>query len=227
MWAQWVVDADLSYEIDAREMPGDWPTGRLPWGKTRPYQQPALNRGEAFQLNPALQEWAFQLTKGMELPNTPRMAAYRARFRGFPNAQNPPSVIKGDTLSGSTFWHGRLLNRWANGWVKYWSGGRGNYVTTAMEDAGTLQSLSFLARAGRVDLNRVMVLRAVSDFDSPPPDMTAAESLRRGANGAYFAYGEALEAAQRVGARVAHQIVSDWDKYRDQVPSAASTFSVE
>ena len=32
-------------------------------------------------------------------------------------------------------------------------------MTTAMEDTGTLQSMTFLAKAGRVDLNRVMVLR--------------------------------------------------------------------
>jgi purine nucleoside permease len=26
-WAEWVVDTDLAYEIDAREIPPDWPTG--------------------------------------------------------------------------------------------------------------------------------------------------------------------------------------------------------
>jgi purine nucleoside permease len=61
--------------------------------------------------------------------------------------------------------------------VKYHTDGKGNYVTTAMEDTGTLQSLTFLARAGRVDISRVMVLRTASDFDQPVPGRTAAESL--------------------------------------------------
>jgi len=39
------------------------------------------------------------------------------------------------------------LNEWANDWVKYHTDGKGNYVTTAMEDNGTLQSLTWLARA--------------------------------------------------------------------------------
>ena len=219
VWAQWVVDADLAYELDAREMPADWPSGYLPWGKTRPYQQPANNRGEAFRLNGDLQNWAFELTREMKLADNPRMEQYRARFRGHANAQKPPSVMKGDDLSGSTFWHGRLLSQRANDWVSYWSGGTGNYVTTAMEDTGTLHALTFLAKAKRVDLNRVMVLRTVSDFDSPPPDMTAAESLVRGRSGAYFAVGEALEAAQSVGGRVVAELVKNWDKYRDVVPS--------
>lgn len=218
VWAGWVVDADLAYELDAREMPADWPTGYLPWGKTRPYQQPANNRGETFRLNAGLQNWAFELTREMKLADNPRMEAYRARFRGSANAQKPPSVMKGDDLSGSTFWHGRMLNRRANDWVSYWSGGNGNYVTTAMEDTGTLQALTFLAKAKRVDLDRVMVLRTVSDFDSPPPDMTAAESLVRGRNGATFAVGEALEAAQSVGGRVVAEMMKNWDKYRDAPP---------
>ena len=57
------------------------------------------------------------------------------------------------------------MNQWANDWVKYHTGGQGNYVTTGMEDTGTLQSLTFLSKAGRVDLNRIMVLRTASDYD--------------------------------------------------------------
>ncbi len=33
VWARWVVDGDLGYEIDAREIPPDWPTGYLPLRK--------------------------------------------------------------------------------------------------------------------------------------------------------------------------------------------------
>ena len=34
-WARWVVDGDLGYEIDAREIPKDWTTGMVPLRKTR------------------------------------------------------------------------------------------------------------------------------------------------------------------------------------------------
>ena len=39
-WAEWVVDGDLAYEIDAREIPPQWTTGYVPLDKTVPYEQP-------------------------------------------------------------------------------------------------------------------------------------------------------------------------------------------
>src|SRR5579862_3927275 len=40
VWAEHVIDGDLSYEIDAREIPSDWPKGMVPIRKYRPYEQP-------------------------------------------------------------------------------------------------------------------------------------------------------------------------------------------
>jgi len=218
VWAEWVVDADLSYEIDAREMPADWSTDRLPLHKTQPFEGPPNNRGEAYHLSPRLRDWAYGLTKTIPLPDSPGMATYRARFGEFARAKVPPSVMKGDTLSGSTFWHGRKMNKWASDWTRYWTEGKGTYTTCAMEDTGTLQALTQLAHVGRVDLDRVLVLRTVTDFDSPPADMTAAESLVRGREGAYFAYREALEAAHRVGGRVVSELLSHWSRYEKTPP---------
>ena len=79
------------------------------------------------------------------------MQKRRAPYVDTPNAQRPPFVLKGDNLAAMTYWHGRLLNQWANKWVSYHTNGAGNYVTTAMEDTGTAQALTWLARAGRVD----------------------------------------------------------------------------
>ena len=41
-WARWVVDGDLGYEIDCREMPQDWSTGYIPLRKTHPFESPPL-----------------------------------------------------------------------------------------------------------------------------------------------------------------------------------------
>ncbi len=105
----------------------------------------------------------------------------------------------GDEISSSTFWHGKLMDAWAAEWVPYFTGGKGVFATTAMEDTGTLQSLEFLARAGRVNANRVLVLRAVSNFDRQPRGLSATESLAKQRIGAYAAYLPSLEAAYRVG----------------------------
>jgi purine nucleoside permease len=219
-WAEWVVDGDLAHEIDAREIPPDWKTGYVPLRRSVPYELPrqTSDSGEAYHLNPGLVNWAFQLTRNVALVDTGAMRKERALFES-PNARRAPFVLRGDTLSSSTFWHGKLLNQWANDWVRYHTGGQGNYVTTAMEDTGTLQSLTFLARAGRVDVNRVLVLRTASDFDQPPPGVSAAESLARTKIGSYTGFLPALEAAWRVGHVVVVELLQNWARYSERIPA--------
>ena len=94
------------------------------------------------------------------------------------------------------------MSEWANGWVKYHTGGQGNYVTTAMEDTGTLQSLTFLHAMGRVDKRRVLILRTASNFDQQRDGITAAESLAETKIGSYVAYLPAVDAAHRVASVV-------------------------
>jgi purine nucleoside permease len=226
-WAEWVVDGDLAREIDAREIPLDWKTGYLPLRGSVPYQQPrSPNEGEVYHLDPGLVDWAFRLTQRTPLPDSDAMKAARTRYTSA-NAQRPPLVMKGDTLSSGTFWHGALLNQWASDWVKYHTGGAGNFVTTAMEDTGTLQSLTLLAKAGRVDLKRVLVLRTASNFDLPPPGVTPAENLALLKLGkGYTAYLPALEAAWCVGNTVVQDIVRNWSKYRETTPAGESSPSL-
>ncbi|MCU1236012.1 MAG: purine nucleoside permease, partial [Candidatus Solibacter sp.] len=199
VWAEHVIDGDLAYEVDARDIPADWSTGMVPLRRSRPYEAPVRTEleGEAYTLNPALTAWAYRLTKDVVLADTAAIRAARLRFTGFPNAQKAPFVTRGDTMSSSTFWHGTRMDAWANAWTRYYSGG--NYMIAAMEDSGTLQALTFLSNAGRVDLRRVMVLRTVSNYDREAPGSTPAESLKGLVSGIYSAYVPALDAAQVVG----------------------------
>jgi purine nucleoside permease len=219
-WATYVVDSDLAHEIDGREIPPDWPTGRFPLDSHRPYDRSAPTpEGQVFKLNSALTEWAYQLTRNVELPDSERLQRARTRYQGFPNAQKPPFVMKGDDLSGMTFWHGRLLNDWANQWMRFWTHDEGNFVMTAMEDSGTLVSLTYLHPTGRVDKNRVLVLRTASNYSMPPPGVTAAENLQK-ENEGYSGLEPAVEAAYRVGSVVVVELVRGWPRYRNHLPSA-------
>ena len=217
-WAEWVVDGDLAREIDSREIPQDWKTGYLPLRGSVPYAEPRdSSEGEVYQLNSHLVNWAFQLTENVQLPDSPDMQKARSSYEST-NAKRAPFVLKGDTLSSGTFWHGKLLNEWAADWVRYHTAGKGDFATTAMEDTGTLQSLTLLAKAGKADLNRVLVLRTASNFDMPEPGVTAAENLSRMKLGSYAAYLPALEAAWRVGNTVVQNLLENWNKYRDVTP---------
>ncbi len=221
VWAEHVIDGDLAFEIDARQIPENWPTGYVPLRKGAPYEQPASDvYGEVYTLNPELVGWAFRLTQNVALPDSDTLRKSRARFPGFANALKPPFVTRGDTLSASTFWHGSKMEEWANAWTRYYTSGTGNYMVAAMEDSGTLQALTFLSRAGRVDLRRVLVLRTVSNYDREPPGMSAADSLQEMVSGNYSAYLPALEAAEIVGDKVVRDIVEHWAEREATIPHA-------
>jgi purine nucleoside permease len=221
VWADHVVDGDLAFEIDARQIPPSWPTGYVPLRKGTPYEQPASDvYGEMYTLNPSLVGWAFHLTQDVSLADSDALRKSRSRFAGFPNALKPPFVARGDTLSAGTFWHGSKMDEWANEWTRYYTGGKGNYMVAAMEDSGTMLALTLLSQAGRVDLQRVLVLRTVSNYDREAPGVPAADSLQEMVSGNYSAYLPALEAAQIVGDKVVRDLVEHWAQRESRIPHA-------
>jgi purine nucleoside permease len=121
------------------------------------------------------------------------MASRRVQF----GVQAGPSVVRGDELSSTTFWHGRMMSERARRWVAYQTDGKGEYAITAMEDAGVLQALTLL---GFVD--RVVIVRGVSNFDRQREGISAAESLAETKVVGYSAYLPALENAWRVGSKL-------------------------
>lgn len=225
-WATFVVEGDLGHEIDAREIPAGWPTGYVPLRKSSPYEKPRLPADslsdQVYTLDAGLVEWAYQLTKDTPLADDPAMKARREAYTDHPAARRPPFVLKGDNLAASTYWHGRLLNRWANDWVGYFTAGQGNYVTTAMEDTGTLRALTNLTRAGRADVRRTLVLRTASNFDMQWPGVDAATSLSGEKLGIYSAYLPSLEAAHAVGRRVVHALAAGWERFENEIPAPAN-----
>jgi purine nucleoside permease/predicted cupin superfamily sugar epimerase len=230
-WATWLLDGDLAHQIDAREIPETWSTGYFPLFTTDPLLEgqtidpSKLNRhgqssnGEVYQLNPQLADWAYTLTKDVELNDYPVMQTLRDKYTGFPNAQKLPFVLKGEQLAASTFWHGDKLNQWANNWTHYWTAGQGNFVSSGMEDTGSYQSMIYLDNANKVDKSRFMVVRTGSNYSMPPPGLTAIENLRleSGENG-YAGMRSALETAYLVGSKVVDTIVANWPNYKTTMP---------
>lgn len=222
-WARHVVDGDLLYEIDGREIPAEWPYGMMPLGTRAPATDPEDLAGGwtvdtiAYSLHAGLVNWAYSLTRNIELDDAPGIAAYREHYGTYPEAQKPPFVTIGDTLSASTYWHGELMNRWANDWMKLYRGADANFMTSNMEDSGTLTALHRLANDGRIDVHRILVLRTASNFTMPPEGQTAQWSHSQ----PYPDGGlPALEAAFVVGNAVVQALLDGWHQYRDELPTA-------
>jgi purine nucleoside permease len=220
VWADCVVDGDVGYEIDGREIPKSWSTGVIPWERSEPFEEPRpTDFQQLYRLNPALVDWAVRDTKDVVLDDTPQMKKMRDSYAGFSKAQEPPKVLKGATISTSRFWEGAMMSKWADDWVQYWSAGASQYYTTACEDSGIMRALTNLANAKKIDLNRVLVLRTASDFDQPPPGVTPAESLAAKDSPDHLGgFLPSLEAAFKVGNKVVSDIVKNWKEYSVEPP---------
>ena len=218
-WARYVV-GDVAREIDPREAPAGWPYGLFPVEATgpRPAKVPDAPwvRSNLYVLNAKLAEWAFHQTQGLKLGDDPVVAQFRAGFTGFPQAQRPPFVLMGDTFASDYYWHGTIMNQYANDWVALYTGGKGNFVMTEMEDSGFMNALERLAAMHRVDGARVMVLRTGSNYSMPRPGHTAVESV----TAPYIGSKLALESAWLCGSTVLHKLVGEWAVTAEQVPGS-------
>lgn len=223
VWTDYVLDGDLAKQIDPREKPSSWPDGFLSLDGVTPAdpQNPAWEddvrqwkgtearanrRGNVIRLNTELLQWAYGLTKDIVLPESDPERALRLRYSGFAGTASGPRVQIGANLATETFWHGALMDAWAHRWVQYETHGAAHLGTTAMNDTGALLALHALTLQGKADWNRVLLLRTASNFDMPPPGVTAAGNLAAERHGAYTAYLPALQAAYTVG----HPIVAAW-----------------
>ncbi|HEY0309206.1 MAG TPA: purine nucleoside permease [Acidobacteriaceae bacterium] len=216
-WASYVIN-DVSRYIDPKDAPADWPYGFFSTGSSRPNElpktgNPAFDR-DLFPLNAALADWAYGLTKDLKLGDTPQMQEFRAAYKGLPNAQKPPFVLKGDSFASDYFWHGPVMTQFAHDWVNLWTQGKGTFAMTEMEDSGVAEAMKRLDKMHRADYQRLMVLRTASNFCMPAPGNTSISSL----TSPFVGYIPALESAYSAGNTVIQALLADWPKYYAQTP---------
>jgi purine nucleoside permease len=216
-WASYVI-GDVAREIDGKDMPAEWPYGWFPVGAHAP-NPPTVpiapwTRSNLYVLNERLARWAFEQTKDLKLVDDDKVAAFRAEYTGYPEAQRPPFVLLGDTFASDYYWHGATMTQFARDWVRLYTGGKGRFAMTEMEDSGFMNAFERLAAMKRVDHDRVMVLRTGSNYSMPRPGHTAVESL----TAPYIGSRVALESAWLCGSTVLHRILADWKTTEARVP---------
>ena len=212
-WARYLVDVGIAHEIDAREMPKNWKTGYLGLMTKGPGEKPKFEyRTELVQLDEALLQQALALSKNVVLDDSDKARAYRAKYKTG-RASKPPQVTQCDTLGGDTWWHGHKLGQHARDWTKLLSDGKATYCTTQQEDNATYNALERAAKAGKVDLKRLAVLRTASNFDRPYPGQSAHASLIASTTGASGGFMPATKNLVIVGGTLVRDIVKRWSQW--------------
>lgn len=216
-WANYLVDFDIQWEVDSREAPPNWTTGYLGiFAKNQSDKPPLDYRTEVFELNHQLTDAALALSRDVQLADASQAQATRAKYDYAP-ANQPPTVVQCDTLSGDTWWSGNAMGERAREWTRIVTDGKGNYCTTQQEDNATYEALKRAASAQRVDLQRVAVLRTGADFDRPPKGVSSVDNLLN--TNAQGGGDIALANLYRAGSPLVQSIVTQWSEWQKGVPA--------
>ncbi|KAI1100824.1 putative purine nucleoside permease [Jackrogersella minutella] len=215
------VQVALQYEFDAREKPENFTTGYLPYGAYMPDQYPTTLYGtEVHEVNEDLRNLAADLAARATLNDSSGAADYRAKYSAagdmYKPAMNSPSVIKCDSATSDVYFSGGLLGEAFENTTKIWTNQTDmTYCMSAQEDSAVLQVLLRSAVWKLVDFSRIILMRTGSDFDRPPPSISAFDHLRiMDQNG----YDIAIANLYLSGVEIVKSIVADWNTtYRDGV----------
>lgn len=161
-----------------------------------------------FELNVHLRNKALGLARTANLSDSATAQAYRANYAKGP-ALRAPSVFKGDTETSDTYWHGAVLGDAFEEYFMRVTNGSGKYCMTAQEDAAIMEVMVRGAVAKLVDLERIVVMRATSNFDRGYPGETAAHSLLFDVSGGFSI---SLANLYNAGRPIVDDILTNWKK---------------
>ncbi|MEI2383892.1 purine nucleoside permease [Breoghania sp. JC706] len=208
-WARYAVDGGLQWRIDDRKAPEGWTSGQFGMFSKAQGEKPGSHYGtEVYHLNEALARRAYELSEDVTLADSDEAKEYRAHYpQGA--AKAAPTVGICDTVSTDQWWHGVALSKAMNDWAKLMTDGAADYCTTQQEDNATLTALARGAALGRIDMDRVAILRTASNFDQPYPGQAPQDSLNASSGG----FGPSLTNAYRVGKAFSDAVLADWSAW--------------
>jgi len=197
--AEALVDVELGHAWKESDNPVNSPTM---FKRSSGYDRPGY-----IPLNKDLANWAFELTKDVELYDDPVAMDYRANY-GPQEALEKPTVRMGVSVTGDNYWHGKASSQHADVVTAAYNGG--SYMVTQMED----NAFGVVAlNEGKLD--RLIVVRDVVNYDQPYNGQTVLESLD--ANSGAFAIG--MQNGFAVSKVIIDTLLNNWDLYREVTPS--------
>ncbi|KAK0611809.1 purine nucleoside permease-domain-containing protein [Immersiella caudata] len=210
--ARYAVQVALQFELDAREMTENFTTGDFPYGKSQSNQYAAKQYGtEVMELIEDLREIAYALASKARLADNAQAAQYRARYKPLKDlaaATMGASVAKCDTATSDVYCSGKLLSESFENITGVCTNGMGRYCMTAQEDNAILEVLVRMAIWRLVDFGRAILMRSGSNFDRPPPGVSAYEHLAvLHQNG----FPIAIQNLFNAGIEIVKGILEDWD----------------
>ncbi|KAF2719934.1 purine nucleoside permease [Polychaeton citri CBS 116435] len=176
---KYVVEVELGQAFAGTDLPANFTDNYFfGFGSEMPNIYPSVSGTEVYELNEALRDRAASVVESanIEWSNDDQSSSYRALY-SFSKARAPPGLDKCDVASAMVYWSGEVYARNVEYYVDLISNGTAKYCSTNEDDTGTLAGLLRGAMLGKVDFSRIIIAKGSSDFDRPPPGVTAYQNL--------------------------------------------------
>lgn len=146
------------------------------YAEASPSEYPSLVGTEVYELNSALVDRFYNLTA-----NTPfeevesSLQTLRSTYQYAP-ARRSPFLVKCDVVSSQIYWHGNISGENVEYYTNIITSGAAKPCNTNQDDQGRVAALVAGAKHDLLDFGRVSMIKAFSNFDRPPPQLTAYQS---------------------------------------------------
>lgn len=227
-FAKYAVQVGLEYQIayqDFIHTQKNWTSGYFAYGTDNPWEYPQNVYGtEVFELNENLRDRAVHLAETAQLNNgTKRNEKVRQMYKE-KAAQKKPSIVKCDIATSDNYYTGNTLGNYFSDYITLLTNGSANYCASAQEDNASLEAFTRLDKHGLVDFDRVVLMRTISDFTRPPPQLAnnTLEFFRHFDAGGVSA---SVDNLLNAGLPFVKDVLNNWHVYADGKKYAADNYT--
>ncbi|WP_255456472.1 purine nucleoside permease [Paraglaciecola sp. L3A3] len=200
-WGTWLVDYDLGHRWKAEE-------GEI--GKPTFMPRSGYEGIRSYHLNENLVNWAYTLSKDIQLKDSPSAQAYRTRYPD-KSARRAPAITRGTHITGDTFFHGPGLSAEAQYITQLY--GADDYVMTEMEATALSQVIDRLHGT-----KRILSLRGAVNFDQGHPTESTLAHLDPAPGETAGGFAETVENIVLAGSKIVDHIVANWHVWQQGTP---------
>lgn len=146
------------------------------YAQSLPSNYPVTVGTEVYKLNQALVDRFYMVGSNVSYSEVPSsLQSLRATYE-YDMAKRAPFLARCDTVSSQVYWHGNVAGENVEYYSSIITTGQARPCNTNEDDQGRLVGLFNGAVHGKVDFSRVSIIKAFSNFDRPPPHLTAYQS---------------------------------------------------
>ncbi|THY20308.1 NUP-domain-containing protein [Aureobasidium pullulans] len=167
-WLSMFLGSDLPANFSSQYM--------YAYAQASPFEYPSMVGSEVYELNTALVDRIAAVSTDLEFEDVDSDLQRLRQTYLFEAARKAPFLAHCDVVSSQIYWHGDVAAHNVEVYAHIVTSGAAKPCNTNQDDQGRLLGLAGAAEAGLLDFSRVAMVKAFSNFDRPPPQLSAYQS---------------------------------------------------